>query len=265
MPNSNLPTLSDLRRLRTAILEASSRAGEGHIGSAFSILEILAIEYLVIRRHQKESGLPEDVVIVSKGHAAIGLYAVLAEADLIPLEWLDHFCGEDSPLGGHPDARKIPGVPFSTGSLGHGLALAVGLALGNRVLMVDESRPRIVVIVGDGELNEGSIWEALLLAAHHEIGEVTCVVDVNGSGDRALSVQPVSAKFEAFGWEIEEVDGHSLEDLQVALAPRRSTRPRAVIARTIKGFGIPEMENNPAWHHASPSREQLKDFIGDLR
>ena len=256
------PRLGELRRL---IVSASARANEGHIPSALSILEILFAEYFVVMPLQRAAGHPVDRFILSKGHASLGLYVVLAASGHFPADWLDSFGAFDSPLGGHPDSLKVPGVEASTGSLGHGLPFAVGLALGNRALMAEEARPRIVVLVGDGESNEGAIWEAAQLASHHALHELICLVDHNHSTDRALAVDPLDERFAAFGWSVHVVaDGHDVEDLSEALQRRTEGKPTALIVGTTKGKGVPTMENNPSWHHASPRADELEALLGSI-
>jgi len=192
----------------------------------------------------------------------LGLYAILAKAGYFSTEWLNGFCQYDSPLGGHPDSLKVPGIEASTGSLGHGLPFGVGMCLGNRSLLQKSERPRIVVLIGDGESNEGTIWEAAQLAGHHKLSELVCIVDHNHSTDRALTVDPLRLRFEAFGWDtINLSDGHNVNDLSRALLETSSSRPRAIIAETTKGKGILTMENNPAWHHALPSFSELDELL----
>jgi transketolase len=253
-----------LRGLRAQVLRAASRSGEGHIPSAFSILDVLWVLYDRVLRHDPAdpSSDDRDRFILSKGHGSLGLYAVLAAKGYFPSDELDRFASLVSRLGGHPDMTKVPGVEASTGSLGHGLPIGVGVALALRIRRIDR---RVIVLVGDGECNEGTIWESALLAAHHRLGHLTCIVDYNHSNDRALLLGDVAAKFRSFGWHAEEVDGHDHAALSAALAASGGEAPRALVAHTTKGFGCPPMENNPAWHHRVPSADELPTLVEALR
>jgi transketolase len=203
-----------------------------------------------------------DRFVLSKGHASLALYAVLAEKGFFPASDLERFATFDSALGGHPDRRKVPGVEASTGSLGHGFPISVGMALALR----RKARPsRVVALVGDGEANEGTIWEAALLAAHHGLGNLTVVVDHNHSTDSALSLGDVAAKFRAFDWDAEDVDGHDAESLFAALSRPPSGRPRAVVARTVKGYGSAKIQKEPgAFHHGAPKPGDLAEILAEL-
>lgn len=255
--------MTPLRNLREQIIRAACIAGEGHIPSAFSILDILWVLYHDILRHDSSNPTDpfRDRFVLSKGHASLGLYGILAERGFFPIEELKTFGSFTSRLGGHPDSRKVPGIEASTGSLGHGMPMAVGMALG---LKIRESSSRVVSIVGDGECNEGTVWEAALLAAHHKLDNLTCIVDFNHSGNRALMLGDLSAKFRSFGWDVIEIDGHNHSQIKDSLKPCSGTLPRAVIANTIKGKGCKEMENNPAWHHKAPSLQELDTILEQL-
>ena len=254
----------ELRDLKKQIVTAACVAGEGHIASAFSILDILWVLYETILRHDPASpdSANRDRFILSKGHASLGLYAILAQRGFFPMESLRAFASASSRLGGHPDSRKVPGIEASTGSLGHGMPMAVGMALG---LKIRDAEPRVICIVGDGECNEGAIWEAAMLAAHHQLGNLTCIVDFNHSGDRALILGDLGAKFRSFGWDVVEIDGHNHFQIQEALLPSGGLVPRVVIANTIKGHGCAEMENNPAWHHKAPKADALEAILTQLK
>lgn len=195
-----------------------------------------------------------------EGHGVLALYAVLAAKGFFPPSELDRFAAFDSPLGGHPDRNKVPGVEASTGSLGHGLPMGVGMALGMRIRGIDR---RVFVLVGDGECNEGAIWEAALLAAHHKLTNLTCIVDYNHSTDRALLLGDIADKFRTFDWAAATVDGHDREAL-LGLAWADSVRPTAIIAKTVKGYGCKQMENNPAWHHRVPTQDELPAILEGL-
>jgi len=254
----------ELNHLRQSIVRAASAAGEGHIASAFSILDILWILYDEILRYTPDR--PEsddrDRFILSKGHGSLGLYAVLAAKGFFPESELQGFADFKSRLGGHPDRNKVPGVEASTGSLGHGLPIGVGVALGLRIRKVDR---RVIVLVGDGECNEGSIWEAVLLAAHHRLSNLTCIVDYNHSTDRALGLGNIGEKFASFGWSVANIVGHDHRAIGGALRKTAIDRPTAIVAETIKGFGCKLMENDPAWHHRSPNPDELARILEELK
>ncbi len=255
---------STLRAMRRTIIEASNSAGEGHIPSALSVLDILWTLYDRVLRHDpRDPGWPErDRFVLSKGHASLGLYAVLARKGYFPEEALADFASFHSPLGGHPCRLKVPGAECSTGSLGHGLPMAVGLALGLRIQGNDA---RVFALIGDGEANEGSVWESVLLMAHHGLTNLRVIVDFNHSTDRALGLGDLQAKFESFGLCSVTIDGHDHQAIREALTAPSPDRPMAVVAETVKGKGCPPMENNPAWHHRSPTREELADLLESLQ
>lgn len=252
-----------IRELKKNILKASFDSKEGHIPSAFSILDILYVLYNQVLKIDATNPSDEnrDRFILSKGHASLGLYAVLSDKGFIDSDELGTFGKFSSRLGGHPDCNKIPGVEASTGSLGHGFPIAVGIAM---ALKIKKSSCRVFVIVGDGECNEGTIWETALLAVNHNLNNITCIIDYNHSNDRALLLGSLSEKFNSFGWNTLEVDGHCHEQLETALNLRDNNRPIAIIANTIKGKGIPEMENNPAWHHKFPSENEIDEMIKNV-
>ena len=253
----------NLGAMRREIVKSATLANEGHIPSALSILEIVATFYSDIMNVEliRENSPDRDRFILSKGHGSLALYSVLAEVGLMDPAELARFCSLEGILGGHPDRCKVPCVEASTGSLGHGLPMATGLAMS---LKRRSSSARVYVLVGDGECNEGSIWEATMLASHMRLANLLCVVDYNHSGDRALELGDLVKKFEAFGWSSVAINGHDQLELATALKKVEHERPVAVIANTIKGYGLKEMENNPAWHHAAPSAEQLTNFIIEL-
>lgn len=253
--------------LRRLVARALAGGGRGHVGPSLSPIEILRVlydDYLRVR--PQEPGWPDrDRLILSKGHGCLALYALLADKGFYPAEALDEFCNEDAMLGGHPEWGPIPGVEASTGALGHGLPIGVGLALALR----RRRRPgRVVVVTGDGELNEGSNWEAALMAAKHRLDRLTVFVDANslqcyGETRRVLDLEPMAAKWEAFGFATREVDGHDVRALRSACAalPFTESRPSAVICRTVKGKGVPFTENNPAWHYRFSFEQEELDAI----
>jgi transketolase len=253
-------TIVDIKK---NIILAAYRSQEGHIASSFSILDILYVLYQdILNVDPNDPNKPDrDRFVLSKGHASLGYYAILEAFGFLRADELDTFCAYHSRLGGHPDINKVPGVEVSAGSLGHGLPMAVGIAM---ALKIQKNPARVFCLVGDGELNEGSMWESFLLAAHHHLSNLTCIVDYNHSTDRAVDISDLSAKLRAFNWETLEVNGHSHDALRLALQTKSENQPVAIIANTIKGNGCARMENNPEWHHKSPNEEQLKEILEGL-
>jgi transketolase len=241
-----------LRRLAVRALDMGER---GHIGSTMSLIEILRVLYDdVLRFRPQDPGWRErDRMILSKGHGCIALYVLLADKGYIPIETLDTFCHRDSILGGHPEAHKVPGVEASTGALGHGLSIGVGMALAARM---DRRDSRVFVVMGDGEINEGSVWEAALCAGKHRLANLIAIIDYNkiqsaGPTREIQDLEPLADKWRAFGFATVEVDGHDVAALQTVLraTPAQTDRPTCVICHTVKGKGIPFAENDPNWHH----------------
>ena len=253
-------------RSRMDVLNMTCRAGMGHIGSDFSCLDILTALYFgVIKVDPEDPFCPErDRFILSKGHASGALYATLAARGFFPKAWLATYQQFDSRLQGHPDRRRLPGVEHNTGSLGHGLSVATGMAAGLKFLARECLQvPRVFVLLGDGELQEGSNWEAAMLAAHLKLENLVAIVDRNGlqqgdSTEATVGLENLAAKWESFGWEVKQCDGHDMRELLKVLdAPEKTVdRPRVVIARTVKGSGVGFMENEPAWHHRVPSADE---------
>ncbi len=255
--------MSMMNEMKQAIITAAANAGEGHIASAFSVLDILWVLYDRVLRIDplNPDGFERDRFILSKGHASLALYVVLAEKGFFPKSELETFGRFKSKLGGHPDRNKIPGVEASTGSLGHGLPMAVGVAM---ALRIKQSHYKVFVLIGDGECNEGTVWESALLAAHHRLKNLCCIVDCNHSTDRALLVGDLAEKFKSFGWDYCSIDGHDHAQIYKALSDFPKARPVAIIAETIKGFGCRRMENNPEWHHKVPSADDLAEILEEL-
>jgi transketolase len=261
-PLDGVETVEMMRSLRARIIEAAAISREGHIPSALSILDILWVLYdrvlniTPLSIHSKT----RDRCVLSKGHASLGLYAVLSEKGFFPRYSLESFGKFESFLGGHPDSNKVPGVEASTGSLGHGFPIAVGMAMG---LKIQKLPARVFAIVGDGDCNEGTIWEGAALAAHHKLQNLTCIVDYNHSTDRALALGDIGAKFRSFDWAVRDIDGHDHAALYDALTWRPGA-PVCVVANTIKGHGCTPMENDPAWHHRFPTESELPQLLGGL-
>ena len=246
-----------IREMARQVVVAAHSGGEGHVPSALSILDILYALYFCTDLKIGES----DNFILSKGHASLGYYAVLSVKGLIPADWVDSFAKFDSPYGGHPHRLKINGVTASTGSLGHGLPIAVGMALSGK----NKNIPgRTFVLLGDGEINEGTTWEASLFAIHHSLVGLTAIVDYNCSGNRAIDLEKLESKFIGIGWNVLTVDGHNLGELIESMKEQTPAKPTMIIANTIKGFRIKEMENNPAWHHTKVNSQNLSKFLEEL-
>jgi transketolase len=227
----------------------------GHVGSALSLVEILRVLYDdVLRYNAKQPQWPgRDRCLLSKGHGCLALYAILADKGFFPASERDRFCKKDGILGGHPEAHKVPGVEASTGSLGHGLAIGVGMALNARI---NQANYRVFVVGSDGESQEGSVWEAALCAAKHQLSHLTVLLDYNkqqtyGTIAEVLGLEPIVDKWRSFGFAVTEVNGHSLEELRTTLKqlPLDLKKPTAIICHTIKGKGIKLCEGNLSWHH----------------
>ncbi len=248
------------KALRIRIVEVLGRAGRGHIGSSLSLVEMLRVLFDgVLRYDAVNPKWPQrDRFILSKGHGCVALYVLLQEKGFFAEEELRKFCSFDGILGGHPDP-KVPGIEVSTGSLGHGLPIGVGMALAAEA---DKAPHRVFVVLGDGECNEGSVWEAAMGAAKHRLDNLTVMVDYNkqqsyASTHEVLELEPFAGKWRSFGFHCIEVDGHDVKALERALGslPLEAGKPGALICHTVKGKGIAFAEDNPKWHHKS----SLKD------
>ncbi len=257
--------------VRKQALEMVVSANKGHIGGAFSCTDILVALFYggILRYDPQNPGWSErDRFIISKGHSGIALYAVLADSGFFPVSELNTFCKNGSMLGGHPE-RNIPGIEANTGSLGHGLGIASGLALSAKM---DNRKYLSIVLLGDGECYEGSVWEAAMFASHQNLSNLIAIVDRNtlcatDQTEKCVRLDPLADKWLAFGWEVREVDGHSFKELLCAFnAVRESStnKPLVVIAHTIKGKGVSFMENNIGYHHGVPKGEQLDLARGEI-
>lgn len=255
------------KALRGTLLDILASSRRGHLGSTLSLIEIIRVLYDDILRF--DSKRPEwsdrDRFILSKGHGCLALYILLADKGFFPRERLLEFCTDGAMLGGHPDHLRIPGVEASTGSLGHGASIGVGMALHARRA---QRHHRILVLLGDGECNEGSIWEAAMSAGKHRLSNLTFIIDYNkcqsyGSTHEVQDLEPFAAKWKNFGCAVREVDGHDVSDLRSVFSslPFEKGRPNAIICHTVKGKGIPDAEFNSAYHHKSPiSDEDLASY-----
>lgn len=258
------------RLLRRHVVEMISRAGSGHPGGSLSAVEIVTTLFFhVLRYDPRNPGWPErDRFILSKGHAAPVLYAALAEAGFFPVEELLTLRRLDSRLQGHTDMTSTPGVEMSAGSLGQGLSFGIGLALAGRL---DGRAYRVYVLLGDGECDEGQVWEAAMAAAHFKLENLTAIVDhnkqqIDGWTREVMDLGFFAEKWRSFGWWVTEVDGHSFEELLAAFEEARSVRrqPSCIIAHTIKGKGVSFMENNPEFHGRAPTPEELEQALREL-
>lgn len=253
------------RWLRRQTLEMIVAAGKGHIGGSFSCMDILVALYyggLFAFDAQQPHWEGRDRLIVSKGHSALGLYPLLADLGFFALSELSNFTGNGSRLGGHPD-HHVPGIETVTGSLGHGLSVGAGIALASKL---DADHQLTLVLLGDGECQEGSVWEAALFASHHQLNNLVAIVDRNRLAatdfvDNTIRLDPFEEKWRAFGWEAVTIDGHSFDAIFGALRTvrtRTSPQPLVVIANTVKGRGVSFMEDVPKWHHGVPKGELLE-------
>jgi transketolase len=259
------------RSIRINDLAMVNGVGLGHLGSDFSCIDILATLYLggVLNVDPARPDDPErDRFVLSKGHAAGALYCTLAEAGFIDIAELDTYMAPLSRLSGHPDRRKVPGVETNTGPLGHGLSIAVGVALSARL---SKSSRRTFALCGDGELQEGSMWEAVMAAGHHGLDSLTLIVDRNRlqQGDRTENtnrLEPLGARFDAFGWATRDVDGHDHGELRGALTavPFQPGKPSCLIAHTTKGKGVSFMTDDVSWHHRVPSADEYVTAMSEL-
>ncbi len=258
-------------RLRRTIIGMYEAAKRGHIGSAFSLVEILRVLYDDVLRYDPANPKwpGRDRFILSKGHGCLALYAMLADKGFFPEAELSRFCRSDGILGGHPEYPRIPGVEASTGSLGHGLPIGIGFAVHAQRA---GAAHRVFVVVSDGESNEGSLWEALLSARKHRLNNLTVLVDYNkmqsyGTTTEVLDLEPFADKWRAFGFAVEEVDGHDVPALRAVLSrvPFRPDTPSAIICHTVKGRGVSFVEHNAHWHHkGAPTEAELRGLYAEL-
>lgn len=256
------------RDLRISVLKTIAAAGMGHVGGDLSVSDILATLFFgVLRLDPQNPNWPQrDRFILSKGHCAAALYSALAMRGFIPVAALDTFMAPLSALNGHPNRRKVPGIEANTGPLGHGLPIAVGCAIAARLTREDW---RTFVVLGDGELQEGSNWEAAMAAGHRGLSNLTAIIDRNRLQQGARTedtnrLEPLADKWRTFGWEVIEADGHDIAGLFEFLNARGTDRPRCLVARTIKGKGVSFMEDRVEWHHKVPNPQQVKDALQEL-
>jgi len=243
---------------RLVVLDMVKNAGAGHIGGSMSCMDILTVLY----HQQMNKG---DKFILSKGHCAEALYAVLAGKGYFQPQLLDTFVQFDSPFAEHP-TKNVPGVDFATGALGHGLSVGAGMALG---LKHDKSQSKVYVLLGDGELAEGSNWEAIMSAAHYQLDNLIAIVDrnmlqISGGTEDVMKLDSLAEKFRAFNWDVHSCNGHDCAQLTVAFSHGNTTKPLVIIANTIKGYGSKVMENIAEWHHQIPTDEEYLQIKAEL-
>jgi transketolase len=263
------PAAKFANKIRAHALRMVSKANASHIGTCLSMADILAALYTEHLRIKPKNPkwTDRDRFILSKGHGAAIVYAALAEKGFFPKKWLKDYCQDGSPLTGHI-SHHVPGVEVSTGSLGHGLPIGCGMALAAKR---DHKNWRTFVLLSDGELDEGSNWEAILFAPHHRLDNLVAIVDYNkiqsfGAVKDVLDLEPLADKWRAFGWEVREVDGHNHEQLDKAFQklPFVAQKPSVLIAHTVKGKGISYMEHQLAWHYRAPNAELLEKALLEL-
>lgn len=257
-------------RIRQGVIKAVYSAKSGHPGGSLSIAEILAVLYFnQMNIDEKNPKAKErDRLVLSKGHTAPALYSALALRGFFDMDELSNFRNINSNLQGHPDMKNIPGVDASTGSLGQGLSIANGMALGSKQ---DSEGVRVYCICGDGEIQEGQIWEATMTASHYKLDNLCLIIDnnnlqIDGKVNEVMSVYPIDEKFKSFGFETINVDGHNIQELISAFeqAKKVKGKPTAIIANTIKGKGVSFMENEASWHGKAPNEEQYKQAMKEL-
>jgi transketolase len=259
------------RSIREKIITMLGQAGSGHTGGSLSAADLVACLYFWEMQvdPQQPDWSDRDRFVLSKGHAAPVLYAALAEKGYFPAELLDTLRQLGSPLQGHPDMRKLAGVEASTGSLGQGVSWAVGMALAARM---DNKSRRIYTLLGDGEIEEGMVWEATMAAAHYKLDNLVLIIDYNGLQidgpiSQVMSPEPIAEKFRAFGCHVIEIDGHDVGQIMAAFNEARQIKgkPTAIVARTIKGKGCSFMENRAEWHGVAPKPDEVEKALAELR
>lgn len=258
------------RNIRKNIVKMVTEAASGHPGGSLSAADILTVLYFNEMDITKENAdsKERDRFVLSKGHASPLLYAVLAEKGILDEAELKTFRRINSKLQGHPNMNYVSGVDMSTGSLGQGISCAVGMALANKIQKNDH---RIYTLLGDGECEEGQVWEAAMAAAHYELDNLCAIVDFNGlqiDGDitKVMNPTPIDQKFAAFGWHVIAIDGHDYDAIEKAFAQAKATKgkPTMILAHTVKGKGVSFMENNAAWHGSAPNAQQCAEALAEL-
>lgn len=264
------PSCSELLAAKTRlhVVNMTSRGGSSHVGSGLSIVDILAVLYSNFLNYDPlDPQLKDrDRFILSKGHAGAAVYAILSEVGFFPVSKLQDHYRNGSVMSGHVSHKGIPGVEFSTGSLGHGLSVGVGMA---KAAKLKGSANKVVVVLSDGECDEGSNWEAIMFASHHKLDNLIAVVDYNklqslDTTENTLALEPLGDKFRSFGWDVAEIDGHDHREISMALN-EASCRPKVLIAHTTKGKGVSFMENSVLWHYRSPKGDEYERAVAELK
>lgn len=258
------------KEIRKKVLKMKLGSQGSHIGSAFSCVDVLTVLYFKTLNinPKKPFDKNRDRFILSKGHAASALYATLVQRGVAPEEVLETYCKNGSLMSGHSMKGSMPGVEVSTGSLGHGLPIGIGMAV---AFKRENKKYRVFVMLSDGECDEGSVWEAALFAGHHKLDNLTAIIDYNkiqsfGRTNEVLNLEPLKQKWESFGWQAKEINGHDFKEIEKALEslPFKKNCPSVIIAHTKKGFGVSFMEDKLAWHYKSPTKEQYDVALKEL-
>lgn len=269
-PEESLAVRRMARDIRVDILKMITQAQSGHTGGSLSIADLIALLFFHEMNidPKKPRWEDRDRLVLSKGHGAPALYAALAEKGYFPKEELHHLRKINSLLQGHPDMKHIPGVDMTTGSLGQGFSASCGMALAARM---DRAPWRVFAVLGDGELEEGQVWEAAMFAGYYHLDHLTAFVDhnglqIDGPVTEVMSPLPIGEKFAAFGWHVIETDGHRVEALHESIEEARSVqgKPTVIVMKTIKGRGVPEVENQVDWHGKAPTEEECKHFLSEV-
>ena len=262
--------LKNSKECRKLIIKMVSKAQASHVGSALSVVDILTVLYGGILNINSKDITNElrDRFIFSKGHACTALYSILAVNNIISKDFLEEYCCNNGKFFGHPSSFSTPAIEFSTGSLGHGLSVAIGIAL---VAKNERKNFRTFILMGDGECNEGQVWEAAMFASHHKLENLIAIIDYNnlqgfGYTNEVISMEPFRAKWESFGWNVREIDGHNITDIYNTMTslPFSEGKPNLVIAHTIKGKGISFMEDRLEWHYKSPNEDQTLKALEEI-
>ncbi len=258
------------KQVREDIVRTSFLSKSAHIAASLSAVDILVALYFEILNVNSDDPFSSDRdrFILSKGHACLGLYATLKRAGFINQVQLESFCRDGGCLGGHPELGRIAGLEASTGSLGHGLSIGEGMALSSKH---DKKKNKVFVLLGDGECNEGTVWEAAMSSSHFKLDNICAIIDYNklqatGKTQDVMSLEPLKSKWHAFGWEVKEINGHRMNEIVATLkrAPFKKNKPSLVIAHTIKGKGISFMENKLIWHYRPPNQKEMNRALKEL-
>jgi transketolase len=255
------------KNARKEILKMTSTAKASHVASSLSVIDILSVLYSGVANISVENLTKHDrdIVILSKGHAAAAIYSVLALEGFFDISWLEKYCQDGAPLGGHVTYKGVPGVELSTGSLGHGLPYGLGIAMAKKR---SNTPGKIYIVMSDGECDEGTTWESALIANHFNLDNLCVIVDRNRIQsltytEETIALEPFAKKWEAFGWQVDEVDGHNYLELVTSIL-KKSTKPKCIIANTTKGKGVDFMEDTVLWHYKSPDSKELNIAIQQI-